>query len=170
MPNWLGSVLVAATLAALSVSPKLWLQRHSAQVDGNRLNQDIAARLAAGGFQVALDPDLSVPAIRGMRGNCRIVVRNGDRDRELQGIFDLEEPGYGPVVIGYRHRWARHPAAAGAVMERFAQDGLARVGIKVARPAVIALAATGPCAGTRAMLDGIEAHAFLKDAMPQSED
>lgn len=160
MPNWLGSALLATTLAMLSVSPKLWLQRHSAQVDSERLNGDIADRLTAMGFRVALDRDLSVPAVRAVRADCRLIARNGDRARELHALFNLERGDYGAVHFGYRGQWTAHPAGVRAVLERFGQNGLARVGIDLARPAVIALAATGPCAPTLEALSQLKAHAF----------
>ncbi|WP_019833294.1 hypothetical protein [Sphingomonas sp. PR090111-T3T-6A] len=162
MPNWLGNALLATALVVMSVSPKIWLQRHSAQVDGERLNGDIADRLTAIGFRVTLDRDLSVPAVRAERADCRLVARNGDRGRELHDLFNLEQGGHSPVYFGYRGKWAPHPAGARAVLERFGQNGLARVGIDMARPAVIALAAAGPCAGTREALATLHAHAYRK--------
>jgi hypothetical protein len=162
VPNWLGNVLLASSLAALSISPKIWLQRHSAQVDSERLNADISDRLAGIGFHVALDRDLSVTAVRAVRADCRLIARNGDRARELHDIFNIERSDYGPVRFGYRGQWTAHPAGVRAVLERFGQNGLARVGIDVARPAVIALAAAGPCAGASEALSRIEAYAFRK--------
>lgn len=162
MPNWLGSALLAAALTGLSVSPKIWLQRHSAQVDDARLDDDIAGRLMATGFRVTLDRDLSVPAVRAERADCRLIARNGDRGRELHDLFNLEQGDHGPVYFGYRGKWAPHPAGIRAVLERFGQNGLARVGIDETRPAVIALATTGPCVGTREALAELRAHAYRK--------
>lgn len=167
MPNWLDSTVAAALLVAVSTGPKLWLQRHSTQVDSERLNRDITRRLEALGFEAAVDRDVPATAVRAYRGDCRLIARNGDRARELGIIFKLEADEYGPVAIGYRNAWSSDAAPIRAVIERFAQDGAARVGFHVGRPAVIALTQSGPCDGAKQALSGLVAHASTK---PSSND
>jgi len=157
-------VLAAVLLATLSVSPKIWIQRHAAQVDTDRLNRDIVRRLTANGFRTSIDRNLSVPAVRAWRAECRLLVRNGDRARELLEIFSQEGAGYGALAIGYRGSWSMRPAGARTVLERFAQNGMARVGVDFERPAVIALSQSGGCPGVRDALGGIAVRAFLKSA------
>lgn len=169
MSNGLGNVLTAALLVAVSVSPKIWLQRHSAEVDADRLNLDIAHRLTAIGFQASIDRSLSVPAVRAARAGCRVLARNGDRERELRDVFALEGSGYGALAIGYRGTWTARPAGARAVLERFAQNGMARVGFDFARPAVIALAQSGSCPGVREALSAIAARASLKRSVADDD-
>jgi hypothetical protein len=162
MPNWLASAAIAASLVAGSAGPKLWLQRYSAQVDADRLNADISRRLEVLDFRTAIDRDVPATAVRAWRKDCRLIARNGDRARELGVVFRLESTEFGPVAIGYRGAWSPDPAPARAVIERFAQDGAARIGIDFARPAVVALAQSGSCHGVREALSGLAAHAFLK--------
>ena len=162
MPNWLDSALAAALLVAVSTGPKLWLQRHSTQVDSERLNRDIAGRLEALGFHTVVDRDVPATAVRAFRDDCRLIARNGDRARELGVIFKLEADEYGPVAIGYRNVWSSDPAPVRAVIERFAQDGAARIGFNAGRPAVIALAQSGRCSGAEQALTDLVAHASIK--------
>lgn len=167
MPNWLGSTLAAALLIAASIGPKLWLQRHSAQVDSERLNRDIMRRLELLNFRTVIDRDVPATAVRGYRGDCRLIARNGDRARELGVIFRLEAHKYGPVAIGYRHGWSPDPAPVRAVVERFAQDGAARIGFNVGRPAVIALANAGRCSDAKQALSNLVAYASISARSPQ---
>lgn len=162
MPNCLGNVLVAMSLIAASVGPKLWIQRHSAQVDTNRLNNDVNRRLTAANFETAIDNYVPATAVRARRADCRLIVRNGDRARELSEIFKREAAEYGPVVIGYRGDWTSRPARARSILERFAQDGAARIGFDFGRPAVLALAQSGRCVGVREALRGTIAYSYLK--------
>jgi hypothetical protein len=159
VPNYPVSLLAAGLLVAASVGPKLWLQRTSAQVDADRLNGEIGDRLRAAGFQTSIDRSVSVAAVRAARADCHVLARNGDRARELGAVFRLESKAYGPVQIGYRGDWAPHPAGARSVVERFVQDGAARIGYDVGRPAVIAIASSGLCRGLRQALGGLTAHA-----------
>lgn len=170
MPNWPGKALVAALLVVASVGPKLWLERRSAQVDADRLNNEIARRLEAANFSTAVDPQLSATAVRAWRPGCRLIVRNGDRVRELGAIFKLEAVEYGPVLIGYRDAWSAHPGIARAVLERFMQDGAARIGFDFGRPAVIALAQSGNCRGVREALAGLVAHASVRSVTGDMAD
>ncbi len=169
MSNGLGNVLMAALLVTLSVSPKIWLQRHSAEVDTDRLNLDIAHRLTAIGFRASIDRSLSVPAVRAVHADCRVLARNGDRARELREIFALESFGDGALAIGYRGKWTARPAGARAVLERFAQNGMARVGFDFDRPAVIALAQSGSCPGVQKALNNIPARASLKRSVMEDD-
>lgn len=162
MPNWLGSVVVAGLLVAGSTGPKLWLQRYAAHADADRLNADMRGRLEALGFATALDAATPATAVLAWRDDCRLVARNGDRARELGVVFAMEAAEYGPVAIGYRGHWSRHPAGARAVMERFAQDGARRIGFDIERPAVVALARSGRCDGVRRALSRLTVHATLK--------
>ena len=164
MPNWLGKALVAAFLVMASIGPKLWLERRSAQVDADRLNEEIVRRLEAANFHAAVDPELSATAVRAWRPDCHLIVRNGDRSRELGAIFKLEAMKYGPVMIGYRDAWSAHPTMARAVLERFMQDGAARLGFDFGRPAVVALAQSGTCRGVKEVLAGLVAHASVRSA------
>lgn len=161
MQNWLGSTLAAVLLIAASIGPKLWLQRHSAQIDSERLNRDIMHRLKVLNFRAVVDRDVPATAVRAYRDDCRLIARNGDRARELGVIFRLEAHQYGPVSIGYRHGWSTDPAPVRAVVERFAQDGAARVGFNLGRPAVIALAQVGRCNDVRRALGKLVAHASI---------
>lgn len=170
MPNWLDSAVIAALLVAASTGPKLWLQRYSTQVDTDRLNHDITRRLHALNFHATIDRDVPATAVRAWRNDCRLIARNGDRARELSVIFKLEAAKYGPVSIGYRNDWSPDPAPARAVLERFAQDGAARIGLHFGRPAVIALAQSGACKGVREALSGLVAHAWVKTSTPAQED
>lgn len=170
MPNLLDSALVAAFLVTASTGPKLWLQRYSTQVDTDRLNRDITDRLQALDFHAATDRDVPATAVRAWRGDCRLIARNGDRARELNVIFKLEAAEYGPVSVGYRSAWSSNPARTRAVLERFAQDGAARVGFQFGRPAVIALAQSGSCKGVRKALSGLVAHAWVKKSAREPDD
>jgi len=89
------------------------------------------------------------------------MVWNGDRARELRLVFQLAAADYGPVLIGYRNEWRPYPAPARSVLERFAQDGAARLGIQLERPAVLALAQTGSCHAVRQALNGLIAHSSV---------
>lgn len=169
MSPYLGSGLVAVALIVASVGPKLWIQRHSAQVDVDRLDGEISRRLESVGFRTWVDRKASGAAVHAWRGDCRLIARNGDRARELEGIFRLEAADYGPVAIGYRNFWSPHPASARAVAERFVQDGAARLGVDFGRPAVIALAQSGPCPGVREVLSHLAAHSATTEVAPPPE-
>jgi len=169
MPKWLVSALAAASLIAASAGLKLWLQRYSTQIDVDRLNTDIIHRLKALNFATAIDPDGPATAVRAWRKDCRLIVRNGDRARELSVIFKREAVEYGPVIMGYRDVWAPHPPPARAIVERFAQNGAARIGINFGRPAVIALALSGSCKSVKEALNGLVAHASIKRSARDGE-
>lgn len=161
MSLYLGKVTTAALLVAASVTPKLWIERRSTQVDVDRLDEEIGRRLKAASFRISIDRSPAVPAIRASRPDCRLILWNGDRARELSVIFKRSALDYGPVLIGYRGHWSPDPARGRAVLERFAQDGAARVGIHFGRPAVIALARSGPCRGLPKLLDGLTVHSAV---------
>lgn len=151
--------LALVLLLAATVGPKLWLEKRSVQADVERLNADVAGRLRAIGFRVSTPVVATGPAVSATRGACHLLVRNGDRARELGRVFELEAADYGPVAIGYRGVWRTRPAGARSVLERLAQDGAARVGLFFERPAVLALAHGEDCEDVRDALAGIRVHA-----------
>jgi len=161
MPNYLGEIFVTACVLAASVGPKLWLQHRSAQTDTEQLNRDVTSRLAAERFEFRIARGPSGSAIEAWRPDCRLMVWNGDRSRELRLVFQLAAAGYDPVLIGYRNEWRPYPAPARAVLERFAQDGAARIGIQLERPAVLALAQAGSCHAVQQALNGLNAHSSI---------
>lgn len=161
MPSYPVRIIALILLIVASIGPKLWLQRRAAQVDMDRLDREMRQRLEAANFQVTIDEHLAAAAVRAERQDCRLIVRNGDRARELGAIFRLEASRYGPVMIGYRNHWSSRPAGARAVMERFAQDGAARLGVQFARPAVIAMARSGPCSGVQQLFRDLLAHSTV---------
>ena len=149
-------------LLAATIGPKLWLQQRSAQVDEKHLGLDLGRRLHATGFAIAVEHFAPGPAIFATRGACRLLIRNGDRARELGTLFRMEGAAMGPVLIGYRGHWSPRPARSRAVIERLAQDSAARIGIFFDRPAVLALAQGRHCPDVRPLLDPITVRASLK--------
>ena len=153
----------AAIMALLiaTVAPKLWLQQRSTHVDEYHLSRDIAATLRARGFSIDMESFAPGPAVAATLGPCRLLIRNGDRARELGTLFEMEGAAVGPLTIGYRGVWKPGPAAARAIVERFTQDSAARLGFFFARPAVLAVAQSPRCPELRHLLDSISAHSAL---------
>lgn len=162
-----GIGLVLALL--LTLVPKIWIESRSAQVDVGRLDADVAARLRTLGLRAVIVPWSPDPIVMAKSDHCDVLVRNGDRARELTSLFRLEMAYLGPVEIGYRGVWTAHPAASRSVLERLAQDAAMRVGLRVDRPAVLALAHSGRCPDLKMTLRGLTVHSMLRQPRPPAE-
>ncbi|WP_157218521.1 hypothetical protein [Flavisphingomonas formosensis] len=155
------SALLGAALIA-TVGPKLAVEERAAQLDLGRLNADVERRLRHSGFKTTIDAIDPEPAVFAVRGSCSLLVRNGDRARELNHLFTIQAAGLGPVEIHYRGDWHRGSTPGRAIIERSLQDSVERIGLHVGRPAVLAAAWRGGCEGLGAILAGITAHASLR--------
>lgn len=162
-----GFGLVVALL--LTLMPKIWIESHSAQVDVGRLNADVAARLRTLGLHAAVVPWAPDPIVEARSDHCDVIVRNGDRARELASLFRLEMTRLGPVEIGYRGVWTPRPAGSRSVLERLAQDAAMRVGVRFDRPAVLAMAHSGGCPDLKGALRGLATHSMLRQPRPPIE-
>lgn len=158
LPRAIANPAAIMALLIATVAPKLWLQQRSTDVDERHLSRDIAATFRARGFAIEVEHFAPGPAIAATQGPCRLLIRNGDRARELGTLFEMEGANVGPVSIGYRGVWKPGPAAARAIVERFAQNNAARLGFFFARPAVLAVAQSSRCPDMRHLLDPISAH------------
>lgn len=158
----LASALLVALLVAVTLAPKMWLEGRSAHIDIARLDADISARMQASGFRTAIDLETPGTAVRGRRGDCRIIVRNADRARELASVFRLDAAGYGQVLYGYRGEWGTRLPSWPSLAPRFVQEAAKRVGVDVSRPAVLAVALSRRCAVSGKTFAGLTAYAAVR--------
>ena len=124
-----------------------------AEPDFARLNTEAAARLTGAGFDVMRRRDPLWP-VAAVRGNCKILV--GAAALRPAMFYQLQATADGSEVnIGYRGRWSNEPPDFWVSLDVYFQERLLRVGITTNRPAVIATAQRGECAGLQAILGGM---------------
>jgi len=143
-------VLLLATIV-----PKLMLGWSLAKADDAQLATTISGRLREAEFTTRITPTPDGLIVLAVRNSCRLQVRNGDQARVLRTVFQQAAVGYDPIQYGYRAHWGPSPASARSLMERAVQNRLAVLGMRVERPAVIALAEAGDCRGVKKQLDGL---------------
>jgi hypothetical protein len=133
-----------------------------AVADDDQLAAAISGRLRETKFTTKISQTQDGLIVLAVRRSCRLQIRNGDQARVLRTLFQQAAVGYDPIQYGYRSHWGPSPAGARSLVERAVQDRLAALGVRIERPAVIALAEAGDCRGVARQLDGL--YVFAKRA------
>jgi hypothetical protein len=137
--------LALALLLGLTLTPKLLGAGRFAEPDGARLARDMAAMLAARGFQTRVVPHHLFPYVLARRGGCTLVAANAPANGSFRDSFADAAARIGPTLYHYRsERLGGFPRFL-PVVEEYLQHWAYRVGLVVPRPPVIAIAAAPAC-------------------------
>ena len=136
--------VAAAAILLVTLGIKLATLGAKPAVDGRRFLADLGSALSREGFAVSVQ-GARMRRIVAERADCRIKARYYPPHGTLQdAIEDLGRP-IGPTRYFYRGAWRSAPPKVRPLMEYYLQRELARVGIAMPMPAVVAVSASPAC-------------------------
>jgi hypothetical protein len=148
----------ASALAALllvSLGLKHSVPRYTGEPDEARLASDIARRLTGAGLSAHVVQTQHGPVVIGRNGQCRLIVRNADQSPALRVVMANIARQFGPLTFRYRGRTSAAPPRLRPAGELLAQRTLAPIGVRLSRPALLAIAAGPACGDISPKFDGL---------------
>lgn len=149
-----------AGLLAASLGLKLALVGQPV-TDEAGLIRELRGRFADAGFTTQTEKRPAGIVVHAVRGSCRMMARSGDDAGSMLKALEGSARPYGPLRFGYRGEVTERPHSTRIFFENHVQRQLARIGLRIARPAQIAHAATAGCSGELPDLSRLAARMIL---------
>jgi hypothetical protein len=151
--GWTSAAL--ALLLALSLTGKFLVGYEHGPNDNQRLANEVQRRLTAAGFATSIERRPNGFEVRGVRGSCRLMTRDGDTWPMMSVVFQQRARPYGPLQYVYRGIARMKPPRIRPTIDRVTRHILHAIGIDVARPALLAVAARPACGAIERLFDGV---------------
>ncbi len=143
-----------ALLLVASLTAKFAVAHGRSDDDEPRLASDLQHRLMAAGFAATAERRPKGIVVHGQRGNCRLLVRDGDLWPVIGMTFERSARGYGRLQYLYRGNADATPPRLRPALDRLGQHLSIAFGRPAIRPALLAIAATPACGPIDRIFDG----------------
>jgi hypothetical protein len=141
--GWTSAAL--ALLLIVSLTGKYVVSHHRGRKDDQALANALRQRLSTAGFTTSIERRVTGLVVHGVRASCRLTVRDGEGWPALSLLFQERARPYGPLQYVYRGQASAKPPRMRPIFDRTVHHILGATGLEMARPALLALAATPGC-------------------------